>query len=86
MGVSCSASFHQVGSWRPTNSSEQSMSTGPMTTPSTPTQLGAAVVWVRDRARRERPWRGLHGARLGGEPAATQVIPRRYVLPVGALA
>ena len=29
--------------------------------------------------------RGLHGARLGGEPAATQVIPRRYVLPVGAL-
>ena len=30
--------------------------------------------------------RGLHGARLGGDPAATQVIPRRYVLPVGALA
>src|SRR4051794_17482596 len=30
--------------------------------------------------------RGLHGARLGGGPAATQVIPRRYVLPAGALA
>jgi len=30
--------------------------------------------------------RDLHGARLGGEPAATQVIPCRYVLPVGALA
>jgi hypothetical protein len=30
--------------------------------------------------------RGLHGGRLGGEPAATRVIPSRYVLPVGALA
>src|SRR3954465_3542726 len=30
--------------------------------------------------------RGLQGGRLGGEPAATQVIPRRYVLPAGALA
>ena len=29
--------------------------------------------------------RGLHGARLGGGPAATTAIPRRYVLPVGAL-
>ena len=32
------------------------------------------------------PSRGLRGARLGGDPAATRVIPRRYVLPVGALA
>jgi hypothetical protein len=30
--------------------------------------------------------RGLHGARLGGDPAASRVIPRRYVLPAGALA
>src|SRR5215210_3975185 len=30
--------------------------------------------------------RGLHGARLAGEPAETPVNPRRYVLPVGALA
>jgi hypothetical protein len=30
--------------------------------------------------------RGLHGARLGGDPAAARDIPRRYVLPVGALA
>src|SRR4051812_13650286 len=30
--------------------------------------------------------RGLHGARLGADPAATRVIPHRYVLPVGALA
>ena len=29
---------------------------------------------------------GLHGARLRGDPAATRVIPRRYVLPVGTLA
>jgi hypothetical protein len=29
--------------------------------------------------------RGLHGARLTGEPAGTSGIPRRYVLPVGAL-
>ena len=29
------------------NSSEQSMSTGPMAMPSTPSQVGAAVVWVR---------------------------------------
>jgi len=28
----------------------------------------------------------LHGARLGGDPGTTRVIPRRYVLPVGALA
>jgi hypothetical protein len=32
------------------------------------------------------PSRGLHGARLGGDPGTTRVIPRRYVLPVGALA
>jgi hypothetical protein len=31
------------------------------------------------------PSRGLHGARLGGDPATARVIPRRYVLPVGAL-
>ena len=30
--------------------------------------------------------RGLHGARLGGDTGATRVNPRRYVLPVGALA
>ena len=30
--------------------------------------------------------RGLHGARLGGDPAATRGVPRRYVLPEGALA
>jgi hypothetical protein len=29
--------------------------------------------------------RGLHGARLGGDPAAAGDTPRRYVLPVGAL-
>jgi hypothetical protein len=32
------------------------------------------------------PSRGLHGARLAGDPGATRDIPRRYVLPVGALA
>ena len=32
------------------------------------------------------PSRGLHGARLGADPAATRGVPRRYVLPVGALA
>jgi hypothetical protein len=30
--------------------------------------------------------RGLHGARLGGDPATTRGIPRRYLLPAGALA
>jgi len=30
--------------------------------------------------------RGLHGPRLGGDHEGTRVIPRRYVLPVGALA
>ena len=30
--------------------------------------------------------RGLHGARLVADPVATGGIPRRYVLPVGALA
>ena len=29
--------------------------------------------------------RGLHGARLGGGPAASRDVPSRYVLPVGAL-
>jgi hypothetical protein len=29
--------------------------------------------------------RGLHGARLSGGPGAEGAIPRRYVLPVGAL-
>ena len=30
--------------------------------------------------------RGLHGARLSGGPGAASDTPRRYVLPVGALA
>jgi hypothetical protein len=47
MGVRRSASFHPAGSWRPTNSSEQSMSTEPMRMPSTPTEFGTAAVWVR---------------------------------------
>ena len=30
--------------------------------------------------------RGLHGPRLGGDPGTASATPRRYVLPVGALA
>ena len=52
----------------------------------------AIVAWIIDHAGEAEATvpkassRGLHGARLGGETAATRVNPRRYVLPVGALA
>ena len=52
----------------------------------------AIVAWIIAHAGEaeatvpRRSSRGLHGARLGGDPGATRGIPRRYVLPIGALA
>ena len=50
----------------------------------------AIVAWIlahagEAEATPPRASRGLHGARLGGDPAATRGIPRRYLLPAGAL-
>ena len=52
----------------------------------------AIVAWILDHAGEPEATAprasagGLHGARLGGGRAATSDTPRRYVLPVGALA
>ena len=50
------------------------------------------VAWILANAGRPEeiparaPGRGLHGARLSSGPGASDDTPRRYVLPVGALA
>jgi hypothetical protein len=55
-------------------------------------EAAAIVAWIIAHAGEAEatvpraPSRGLHGARLAGDPGATRDIPRRYVLPVGALA
>lgn len=52
----------------------------------------AIVAWILANAGRPEeiparaPGRGLHGARLSSGPGTSGDIPRRYVLPAGALA
>jgi hypothetical protein len=51
----------------------------------------AIVAWILAHAGHPEaivpraPTRGLHGARLSGGSGAESAVPRRYVLPVGAL-
>ena len=53
---------------------------------------GAIVAWIIAHAGQpeavapQASPRGLHGARMSGMRAAASDAPRRYVLPVGALA